>query len=202
MPPELSIVQVDKRKYRTIARENWGLTKKQMKGMHVHHRIPISKGGTDDPTNLYVCSPSFHRWKWHNGEEFIEWASEGGRKGGTKVTELGVGFHAPGMASKGGKKGGINGGKKGGKRAAELGVGAHAPGMTSKGGTKTAELGVGIHAPGMQSKGGKKGGKTAISQKWKDPDHPELGEHSAPTLAQMQKRRGYPHGKENRVRVG
>jgi hypothetical protein len=40
------------------------------------------------------------------------------------------------------------------------------------------------------------------SQRWVDPDHPELGEHSAPTLTQMQKRRGYPHGKENRRQVG
>jgi len=201
-----------------------------MKGMHVHHRIPISKGGTDDPSNLYVCSPSMHMWGWHNGEEFIEWANEGGRKGGKTAAEKGVGAHSPGMASKGGKKGGINGGSKGGKRAAELGVGAHAPGMQSKGGIKggakivelglgihapemrgvggkkAAVLGVGAHAPGMRSKGGRKGGKigakTTNSQKWIDPDRPELGEHSAPTLAQMQKRRGYPHGKENRVRVG
>jgi hypothetical protein len=34
-----------------------------------------------------------------------------------------------------------------------------------------------------------------------DPDHPELGHKSAPTLASMQKNRGYPHGPENRVRV-
>ena len=40
------------------------------------------------------------------------------------------------------------------------------------------------------------------NQKWVDPDHPELGEHSAGTLVRMQKRRGHPHGKENRKRVG
>jgi hypothetical protein len=39
-------------------------------------------------------------------------------------------------------------------------------------------------------------------QRWIDPDHPELGEHSAATLTRMQIRRGYPHGKENRKRVG
>ena len=37
---------------------------------------------------------------------------------------------------------------------------------------------------------------------WIDPDHPELGKHSAPTLVSMQKRRGCPHNKENRVKVG
>ena len=78
MDKNLSIVQVDKRHYRKIAQQNWGLTSEQMKGMHVHHRIPISKGGTNDPSNLYVCSPFFHRWVWHNGEKWIEWANKGG----------------------------------------------------------------------------------------------------------------------------
>jgi hypothetical protein len=53
-----------------------------------------------------------------------------------------------------------------------------------------------------RSLGGKVGSRTTNSQKWVDPDHPELGEHSAGTLVQMQKRRGYPHGKENRRQVG
>ena len=56
------------------------------------------------------------------------------------------------------------------------------------------ELGRSIHSV--------KNGKTASSQKWKDPQHPELGEHPAGPLAIKQKRLGYPHGKENRVRVG
>jgi hypothetical protein len=51
------------------------------------------------------------------------------------------------------------------------------------------------------SKAGKIGSATTNSQVWYDPDYPELGYHSAPTLSQMQKRRGYPHGPENRVRV-
>ena len=87
MEKNVSIVKVDKRHYRVIAQENWGLTKGQMKGMHVHHRIPRSKGGTNDASNLFVCSPSFHRWVWHNGEEFIEWATKGGREGGNRVHE-------------------------------------------------------------------------------------------------------------------
>ena len=80
MEKNVSIVKVDKRHYRVIARENWGLTREQMKGKHVHHRIKRSDGGTDDPTNLYVCSPSFHRWGWHDGEEFIEWAERGAER--------------------------------------------------------------------------------------------------------------------------
>ena len=58
---------VDKRPYRKIAQENWGLTNEQMKGMDVHHRVPQSLGGTNDPSNLYVCSPSYHAYAWHSG---------------------------------------------------------------------------------------------------------------------------------------
>jgi hypothetical protein len=80
MEKNVSIVCVDRRPYRKIAQENWGLTKEQMRGKHVHHHIAESEGGTNDPSNLYVCSPSFHRWVWHNGEEFIEWANVGAEK--------------------------------------------------------------------------------------------------------------------------
>ena len=58
--------------YRTIAQKHWGLTKEQMKGMHVHHRIPQSEGGTNDPSNLYVCSPWFHYNVWHNGANSLK----------------------------------------------------------------------------------------------------------------------------------
>jgi hypothetical protein len=193
-----AIVKVDTRPHRTIARENWDLTKEQMKGMHVHHRIPVSNGGTNDPSNLYVCSPKFHAEVWHNGDEFTKWANKGGRiggkKGGTKTAELGVGVH--GRSAEQMTEDGRKGGRKGGAKTAELGVGIHARSaeqMTEdsrkggkKGGRKATELGVGIHAPGVQSKGGKKGGtktaelgvgvhapgtaskggKTATSQKW------------------------------------
>jgi hypothetical protein len=77
-----ALVVVDKRPYRKIAQDNWGLTNEQMKGMHVHHRVARCDGGTDDASNLYVCSPSMHRYGWHNGEEWIEWASAGGSMGG------------------------------------------------------------------------------------------------------------------------
>ena len=40
------------------------------------------------------------------------------------------------------------------------------------------------------------------SQKWKDPQHPDLGEHNPGVLVRMQKSRGYPYGKENRVKIG
>lgn len=73
-----ALVLLPKGSYREIAQKNWGLTNDQMKGMHVHHRTPRSKGGTDAPENLYVCSPSFHAQVWHDGDHFTEWASKGG----------------------------------------------------------------------------------------------------------------------------
>lgn len=88
MPKNLSLVLVDKRHYRTIAQENWGLTDAQMKGMHVHHRIHRSKGGTNDPSNLYVCSSYFHKHVWHDGEEWISYASSGGKASAEKQRQL------------------------------------------------------------------------------------------------------------------
>jgi hypothetical protein len=89
MDKSVSIVRVDTRHYRAIAQENWGLTKEQMGGKHVHHRVRVSDGGTNDPSNLYVCSPSFHRWCWHDGEEFVEWAGQGASKAHTKKDSRG-----------------------------------------------------------------------------------------------------------------
>jgi hypothetical protein len=62
--------------YREIARKNWGLTKEQMKGMHVHHHPPRHKGGNNTAEHLYVCSPSMHQYGWHNDEFFVLMAGE------------------------------------------------------------------------------------------------------------------------------
>ena len=80
MEKHLSIVKLETRPHRVVAQENWGLSDDQMKGMHVHHRVPVSEGGTNDPSNLFVCSPSMHRWGWHNGEAFVEWAEKGAQR--------------------------------------------------------------------------------------------------------------------------
>lgn len=77
----LSLVKLETRPHRVVAQENWGLTDEQMKGCHVHHRVALSDGGTNDPSNLFVCSPSMHRWGWHEGDRgFGEWAEKGGQK--------------------------------------------------------------------------------------------------------------------------
>lgn len=114
MEKNVSIVKVDKRHYRTIAKENWGLSNEQMQGMHVHHRVPRSKGGTNDPCNLYVCSPWFHDVVWHGGSGgFIELASEGGRE----AKRLGVGVHARSTEQR------KLHGSIGGRKALDMGIG-------------------------------------------------------------------------------
>lgn len=45
-------------------------------------------------------------------------------------------------------------------------------------------------------------GKKVCASKWMDPDHPELGTHNPGNLAKIQRRMGYPAGKENRIKVG
>lgn len=88
MRKDLSIVAVDPRPYRVIAQENWGLTDSQMEGMHVHHRVHRSRGGTNDPSNLYVCSPYFHKHIWHDGQEWISYAEAGGKTSAEVRTRL------------------------------------------------------------------------------------------------------------------
>jgi hypothetical protein len=72
MDRNLSIVlSTHKTRYRRIAQLAWGLTDKQMVGMHVHHQPPVSEGGRNIPEHLYVCSPSVHQYGWHSDEYFV-----------------------------------------------------------------------------------------------------------------------------------
>jgi len=236
MEKNVSIVKVDKRHYRTIARENWSLTKNQMKGMHVHHRIPRSEGGTNDATNLYVCSPSFHGLIWHNDGYFIEKASLGGAIQGSRNKIDKTGIFEPGASSRGGKTQGslnalnktgfcgrspekmIEDGKKGGNscRIKKVGIFGRSPEKVSEDSRNSGKRGGKVQgnrnalnktgfcgrSPEKMAADGKRNAAITTKQKWIDPDHPELGVQNAGNLVQMQKSRNYPHGKENRVRVG
>lgn len=97
-----AIVRLPTEHYRKVAKKHWGLTDEQMAGKHVHHRIPRSKGGTNDPSNLFVCSPWFHAHVWHNESYFTEAAS----KGGKQCQKLGVGGGDRKIAARGGKTAG------------------------------------------------------------------------------------------------
>jgi hypothetical protein len=221
-----SIVKVDSRPYRKIAQDNWGLTDDQMKGMHVHHRVPVSRGGTNDPSNLYVCSPSFHAWVWHSGRfALIKDASEvarlgglaGGRKGGTTTKERKVGIFSPNhdrsVVSKVVVKKSIQTQEK--NNLGLFGMSTEdrsrntrrqwegeefqriMEGVGRQLGNKMVEERRGVFAPENLGKGA----KTTNSTLWIDPDHPELGAHHFNKLARLQRELGYPHGKSNRVKA-
>ena len=89
MKTNSAIVKLETRPHRVVAQENWGLTDEQMVGMEVHHRVHQSEGGTNDPSNLFVCSPSMHRWGWHEGDKgFGLWATKGAPLGGAITGKL------------------------------------------------------------------------------------------------------------------
>jgi len=203
MDKSVSIVPVDNRHHRVIARENWGLSKQQMRGMHVHHRVKRSEGGTNDPSNLYVCSEWFHDNVWHAGEGgFAGVAIRGGRKGGLKGgrtqgrknVKNQTGFLKPGArTSETCRRGGVAGGK-----------------WNVEAGKFDPESPNFIKTPESLRKGGLRGGATNRDSghmrkiqaiRWEDPDHPELGVLPAGPLVLAQRARGYPSGKENRRRV-
>ena len=137
MKKEVSIVKVDRRSYRKIAQDNWGLTNEQMVGKHVHHRIHRRNGGGNDPSNLYVCSPWFHDNVWHKGDGgFIQLATEAGQRGGKKggITTGNrhkrekTGICSPGYIASDEKKATCrDNGKKNGARNVELGLGFCSP---------------------------------------------------------------------------
>ena len=220
-----SLVKLDSRPYTVIAQENWGLTDEQMNGMHVHHRIPVAQGGTNDPANLFVCSPSFHAWVWHEGRfALISDASEvarlgglaGGRKGGLTSKERGHGIFAPGQQSKGGKKGGPGGVRT--QKERKIGLFA----LTSEGraqntrrqwkenmefqvkmlewgetlGRRMVDEARGAFAPENLGKGA----RTTNTTLWVDPLHPELGAHHFNRLSRLQREKGLPCGRNNRVK--
>ena len=87
MDKNLSIVlSPNKRNYREVARNHWGLTLEQMKGMHVHHHPAVHQGGRNIPEHLYVCSPEMHQHGWHNDEFFVLMA---GKTSGNKYGKRG-----------------------------------------------------------------------------------------------------------------
>ena len=44
-------------------------------------------------------------------------------------------------------------------------------------------------------------GRASAYSRFFDPDHPELGQHNAGNLVRMQRKRGYPSGPSNRVKL-
>jgi hypothetical protein len=86
-----------------------------------------------------------------------------------------------------------------GREYADKKVGLFAEENLGKGARVCKEKKIGIFALSDEQRS--QNGSKAMAMKYADPEHPELGTHPAPVLVRMQKKRGYPHGPENRVRV-
>ncbi|MEM4409767.1 MAG: HNH endonuclease signature motif containing protein, partial [Candidatus Caldarchaeum sp.] len=48
--------------------------------MHVHHKKPLSEGGTNCPDNLEPMSPRKHRELHRERGDFTKWGKEGARR--------------------------------------------------------------------------------------------------------------------------
>jgi len=250
MKKEVSIVlSVERKNYRKLAQEWYGLTDEQMVGMDVHHNPARHEGGRNIPEHLFVYHNTLHAEV--HGDTLTAFAREGGKLGGMSCAAKKVGAHDPAIRSIAGKKGGqtnaenktgvcglpvekrIEYGRRGGQIAFDRKVGVFAQENLGKGGRnvpKEKQIARGKKAsetnrnnktaffdPEIQRQGplaahrkkdddgksihAKKLGAITTSQKWEDPDHPELGTHNPGNLVQRQKRLGYPHGPENRRRV-
>jgi ribosomal protein L27 len=210
MNKEVSIVlSVERKNYRKLAQNWYGLTDAQMEEMDVHHNPARHQGGRNIPEHLFVYHHTLHTAV--HGDDFTKWARQGGRIGGQKSVEEKIGFLGASVEQR------KEWGKLGNEKLLEMGIGIHAPGVREASGRKAVEeklgmfrnhrqsitrsheimrqKGVGIYDGGKMSS---KAGKTLFE----DPDHPELGTHNAGNLVRVQKSKGLPHGKENRRKTG
>jgi hypothetical protein len=174
MNKEVSIVlSVERKNYRKLAQEWFGLTDEQMVDVDVHHNPARHQGGRNIPEHLFVYHKTLHSAV--HGNDFVLWARN------TGVSEQ--------QAAEWGKIGGRIGGKRRSKETCST-SGKRMCVVIHERKDKDEKS---IHA--------KKVGKITSSQLWEDPDHPELGTHNAGNLVRIQKSKSLPHGKENRRRI-
>jgi hypothetical protein len=189
MDKEVSIVlSVERKNYRKLAQEWYGLTDEQMVDMDVHHNPSRHKGGRNIPEHLFVYHNTLHHAV--HGYEYILWARKGspsvknrnsapgGKASCALMKETQTGFFDPKHKERK-REGSRKAGEKRAHRMKEEGY----PGL------------------GSSFEAASVAGKKAAAQRWEDPDHPELGLCSAGILTARQKRMGYPHGPENRRKI-
>jgi len=201
------VLSPERKNYRKLAQEWFGLTDEQMVGMDVHHNPPRHQGGRNIPEHLFVYHETLHSAV--HGDELTQFAREGGKLGGQKCVEEKIGFLGASREQR------LKWNRRASQRLLELGLGIHAPGVREASGRRAVEEKLGMFKNHQQSitrahevqrqnktgihnpETGRKGGLTLFE----DPDHPELGQHNAGNLIRMQKAMGFPHDKENRRRV-
>jgi hypothetical protein len=201
-----------------------------MVGMDVHHNPPKCKGGRNIPEHLYVYHNTLHSavhenefvlWARVGGSRGFKvirelgvgiFLKENQIKGGLLTGPMPVwndgrkqikSWNHPG-------EGWVRGNMPHENSLASLSLGRHP--WWNKDGVEKRSLvcpGPGWEAgrtkkpitPNFNYESSAQSGRKSMAQQYMDPDHPELGEKAAPVLVRMQKKRGYPHGPENRVRT-
>jgi hypothetical protein len=185
MKKEVSIVLSQERKnYRKLAQEWFGLTDEQMKDCDVHHNPPRHQGGRNIPEHLFVYHYTLHA-AVHEAS-FILWRKEAGIKGGqiTKERKLGIFGLTPEQEE---------------RRITNLAAAQRAKSPEKR--FRASSLGGTSAMTEKDEKGKSTHARKMALVMFEDPDHPELGHQCAGNLVRMQMRRSLPHGKENRRRI-
>ena len=209
MDKEVSIVlSREGTSHRRIAQKWYGLTDEQMVNMDVHHNPPRSKGGRNIPEHLYVYHNSLHSAV--HEDDFVLWSRVGTQNAHREKDELGRSVCAV-QAAKAAHKDRDDLGRSvtAIKAAAARDLSLHNSNLHQV----KDESGRSLHAVKMNEKAhaqkdekgksvkGIRDGQRLNSQKWEDPEHPELGSHNAGNLVKVQRAHGYPYGPENRRKV-
>jgi hypothetical protein len=100
-------------------------------------------------------------------------------RGGESTYRKGVGIASPGIPRKGGLSGGRNGGLK----------------------IRNEKKGIFALSVEERRRNSCSGGVSTSTTLYIDPNHPELGTQNAGNLVRMQRKRGYPSERSNRVKV-
>jgi hypothetical protein len=91
MNKEVSIVlSVERKNYRRLAQEWFGLTDEQMVDMDVHHNPARHQGGRNIPEHLFVYHNTLHSAV--HGDDFTKWARKGAAS--VKIRNTGPGGKA------------------------------------------------------------------------------------------------------------
>jgi hypothetical protein len=188
MDKEVSIVlSREVKNYRRLAQEWYGLRDDQMLNMDVHHNPSRSEGGRNIPEHLFVYHYTVHEAV--HEDDFVGWARAGSHKAHSVRDEFGRSVHAVKCMEKLNSYIHLKKDEQG-KSLQAVKAGKARAEKTNSAKNENGKCVVGLKAASVTN-----------SQRWEDPDHPELGITTAGALANRQKALGIPHGPENRRRV-
>ena len=137
------VLSPERKNYRKLAQEWFGLTDEQMVGMDVHHNPPRHQGGRNIPEHLFVYHETLHSAV--HGDELTQFAREGGKLGGQKCVEEKIGFLGASREQR------LKWNRRASQRLLELGLGIHAPGVREASGRRAVEEKLGMFKNHQQS---------------------------------------------------